>query len=63
MYGLFDLENIADATGEEYPQLSQEFIVEADPDVVFVTSGDFSDTPEAIAGPTRLAGHHGRRER
>lgn len=49
VYGLFGLENIADATGEAYPQLSQEFIVEADPDVVFVTSGDFSETPEAIA--------------
>jgi iron complex transport system substrate-binding protein len=49
VYGLFGLENIADATGEAYPQLSQEFIVEADPDVVFVTSGDFSATPEAIA--------------
>ncbi|MFC3686799.1 helical backbone metal receptor [Aquipuribacter hungaricus] len=49
VYGLFGLENIADETGEAYPQLSQEFIVEADPDVVFVTSGDFSSTPEEIA--------------
>ena len=48
VYGLFGLENIADATGEAYPQLSQEFIVEADPDVIFVTSGDFSDSPETI---------------
>lgn len=49
VYGLFGLENIADATGEAYPQLSQEFVVEADPDVIFVTSGDFSDSPETIA--------------
>lgn len=49
VYGLFGLENIADATGEAYPQLSQEFIVEADPDVIFVTSGDFSDSPETIS--------------
>lgn len=49
VYGLFGLENIADSTGEAYPQLSQEFIVEADPDVIFVTSGDFSDSPEQIA--------------
>ncbi len=48
VYGLFGLQNIADATGEAYPQLSQEFIVEADPDVIFVTSGDFSSTPEEI---------------
>jgi iron complex transport system substrate-binding protein len=49
VYGLFGLENIADATGEAYPQLSQEFVVEADPDVIFVTSGDFSDSPETIS--------------
>jgi iron complex transport system substrate-binding protein len=49
VYGLFGLANIADETGEAYPQLSQEFVVEADPDVVFVTSGDFSATPEEIA--------------
>ena len=48
VYGLFGLQNIADETGEAYPQLSQEFIVEADPDVIFVTSGDFSSTPEEI---------------
>lgn len=56
VYGLFGLENIADATGEDYPQLSQEFIVEADPDVIFVTSGDFSDTPETIAARPGWAG-------
>ena len=49
VYGLFGLQNIADATGEAYPQLSQEFIVTADPDVIFVTSGDFSDSPDTIA--------------
>ncbi|WP_336922933.1 ABC transporter substrate-binding protein [Aquipuribacter sp. SD81] len=49
VYGLFGLENIADETGEAYPQLSQEFVVEADPDLVFVTSGDFSASPEEIA--------------
>ena len=49
VYGLFGLDNIADATGEDYPQLSQEFVVEADPDVIFVTSGDFSDSPETIS--------------
>ena len=54
VYGLFGLENIADETGEAYPQLSQEFIVEADPDVVFVTSGDFSDSPEDDRRPPGL---------
>lgn len=49
VYSMFGLENIADATGEAFPQLSQEFVVEADPDVIFVTSGEFSDSPETIS--------------
>ncbi|QZY28242.1 helical backbone metal receptor [Nocardioides coralli] len=38
VYGLFGLENIADTskTGDLYPQLNDEFIVEADPDLVFL---------------------------
>jgi iron complex transport system substrate-binding protein len=41
VYGLFGLENIADAAkgGDDYPQLSQEFVVEADPDLVFLADG------------------------
>lgn len=38
VYGLFGLENIADAAdpdGYGYPQLSAEYILEADPDIVF----------------------------
>ncbi|WP_016698193.1 ABC transporter substrate-binding protein [Actinoalloteichus spitiensis] len=37
VYDLFGLENIADAAdGGDYPQLSPEFILEADPDLIFL---------------------------
>lgn len=37
LYGLFGLRNIADAAGgDSYPQLSEEFIVTADPDLIFL---------------------------
>jgi len=44
IYGLFGLQNIADpadADGEAfgYPQLSVEFIIDADPDLIFLASG------------------------
>jgi iron complex transport system substrate-binding protein len=38
VYGLYGLRNIADAAGkgDDYPQLSSEYVVSADPDLVFV---------------------------
>jgi iron complex transport system substrate-binding protein len=38
VYGLFGLKNIADGVqpGNDYPQLSSEFIVQADPDLIFL---------------------------
>ena len=38
VYALFGLENIADGAqpGNDYPQLSSEFVVQADPDIVFL---------------------------
>lgn len=55
VYGLFGLESIAEAakTGDDYPQVSREFVVEADPDLVFladgeccgVSAGDVEDRP------------------
>ena len=55
VYSLFGLENIADAAGEgdQYPQLSSEYVVSADPDLVFigdneccgVTADDVSGRP------------------
>ncbi len=49
VYALAGLENIADATGGEdlYPQLNEEFIVEADPDVIYLAGG--ADRPDVTA--------------
>ena len=52
VFGLFGLENIAD--GQEaagaYPQLSAEYIVESDPDVIFFGCGEFcATTAESIS--------------
>lgn len=43
LYGLLDLESIADEVDEEgggYPQLSAEFIVDADPDVILLATAE-----------------------
>jgi iron complex transport system substrate-binding protein len=53
VYGLFGLVNVADAADPDgeafgYPQLSAEYLVESDPDLVFVTFGDaasFAQSP------------------
>lgn len=53
IYGLFGLENIADeAEGDNggYPQLSAEFIIEADPDLIFLADTQCCGvTPESVA--------------
>jgi iron complex transport system substrate-binding protein len=38
VYGLLGLENVADAAADEtqYPQLNAEFLIEADPDLIFL---------------------------
>jgi len=42
VYGLFGLENVADEAGkgDDYPQLSNEYVVSADPDLVFLADGE-----------------------
>jgi cobalamin transport system substrate-binding protein len=42
VYGLFGLENIADEAGkgDDYPQLSNEYVVSADPELVFLADGE-----------------------
>lgn len=52
VYGLFGLTNIADAapSGGGYPQLSEEFVVESNPDVIFLADGQYGGvTPEQVA--------------
>ena len=48
VYGLFGLKNIADGVidGNDYPQLSAEVIVKANPDIIFISH---SETPEVVA--------------
>jgi len=54
VYGLFGLENIADAAdpdGYGYPQLSAEYLLEADPDIIFYGCAIWcGTTAESIAG-------------
>lgn len=52
VYGLMGLENIADATDDTaggYPQLSAEFIVEANPDLIFLADAAFGESAETVA--------------
>lgn len=53
VYGLFGLVNIADDAepGNDYPQLSAEFVVAADPHLVFLADSKCCEqTPEVVAG-------------
>ncbi|MFC6288345.1 ABC transporter substrate-binding protein [Nocardioides sp. GCM10027113] len=52
IYGLFGLENIADESRsrDEYPQLSQEYVVQADPDLVFLADGQCCDVSVTDVG-------------
>ncbi|HUG31736.1 MAG TPA: ABC transporter substrate-binding protein [Acidimicrobiia bacterium] len=54
IYALFGLENIADAADEDgsafgYPQLSSEFVVAADPDLIFLADALYGESPETVA--------------
>ena len=52
VYSLVGLENIADAVGDgnPYPQLNAEFIVDADPDLIFLACTKYcGETPETVA--------------
>ncbi|HUF32664.1 MAG TPA: ABC transporter substrate-binding protein [Acidimicrobiales bacterium] len=51
VYGLLGLENVADAAddGSSYPQLSAEYLVEADPDLIFLADAAFGVTAESVA--------------
>jgi iron complex transport system substrate-binding protein len=52
VYSQAGLENIADAVGDgnPYPQLNAEFIVEADPDLIFLACTKYcGETPETVA--------------
>jgi iron complex transport system substrate-binding protein len=51
VYGLFGLRNIADAAegDTDYPQLSAEFIVSQNPDLIFLGDADYGESSETVA--------------
>lgn len=54
IYGLFGLESIADPADEDgsafgFPQLSSEYIVEADPDLIFLGNVLYGESTETVA--------------
>lgn len=54
IYDLFGLENIADPADEDgsafgFPQLSSEFIVSADPDIIFLADTLYGESAETVA--------------
>lgn len=51
VYSLFGLQSIADAqqVSGDYPQLSAESIITADPDFIFLADGGFGESPATIA--------------
>lgn len=51
VYGLFDMINIADTAegGTDYPQLSAEFIISQNPDIIFLADSDFGESSETVA--------------
>lgn len=58
VYSLLGLENIADSAdpdGTGYPQVSAEFLLEADPDVVFLADAESLETVAARPGWSDLA--------
>jgi iron complex transport system substrate-binding protein len=56
VYNLFGLKNIADGveTGNDYPQLSAEVIVKANPDIIFISDSDSVETVSARDGWGKL---------
>jgi iron complex transport system substrate-binding protein len=54
IYGMFGLENIADSADDDgsafgYPQLSSEYIVSADPDLIFLADVLYGESAETVA--------------
>lgn len=49
IFNLLGATNIAQPTGEAYPQMSAEAIIAAEPDVIILADADFGETPETVA--------------
>ncbi len=48
LYDILGAENIAEATGEPFPQMSAEAIIEADPDVIILADEGAGETPDTV---------------
>ena len=48
LYGMLGAANIADTTGQPYPQMSAEAIIQADPDVIVLADEDAGESPETV---------------
>jgi iron complex transport system substrate-binding protein len=48
LYDILGAENVADATGQAYPQMSAEAIIEADPDVIILADEDAGESAETV---------------
>lgn len=49
LYATLKARNIADATGEAYPQMSAEAVIAADPQVIILADEDAGESPETVA--------------
>ena len=49
VYELLGVTNIAESTGEAYPQMSNEAVIAAAPDVIILTDADFGESAESVA--------------
>jgi iron complex transport system substrate-binding protein len=48
LYSILGAENIADATGQAYPQMSAEAIIAADPEVIVLADEDAGESPGTV---------------
>lgn len=49
IYTLLKAQNIAQSTGEPFPQLSNEAVIAADPEVIALADGEFGESLETVA--------------
>jgi len=48
LYDILGADNIADATGQAFPQMSAEAIIEADPEVIILADEDAGESPDTV---------------
>lgn len=49
IYVTLRAENVAEATGEAYPQLNNEAVINSNPEVIILADEEFGETPETVA--------------